>query len=156
VKNMNESICELAREQVIRDDRWRRHASGCSDCREILAVAEWMTTLSGSTAVTRDLPAAGYLLFKAQMQKRRSDADRAALPIHAMIIVAGILIAGTMIGIMFGAETRLGSIMIDAITLLSSYAGVMVSGAMIVAVVCAAAGYFGNLTKDMNRRSRNN
>jgi hypothetical protein len=153
---MKEPICELAREQVIQNEEWRHHASGCPDCRELLVVTEWMTTFAGSTAVTRELPTAGYLFFKARLQEKLSAADRAALPLLTMIVAAGILLAATIIALLLGGETRVGSIMIDAFSLLSSHAGLIVIGAVIVAAVCVVAGYLGNLTDPSDRRSRNN
>src|SRR5215204_6102186 len=126
---MKEPICELAREQVIHEEEWRHHASGCPDCRELIVVTEWMTTLAGSTAVTRELPTASYLFFKARIQEKLSAADRAALPLQAMMIVAGILFAATITVLLIGGESRVGSIMIDAVRLLSSYAGAILLGA---------------------------
>ena len=153
---MKEPICELAREQLTQKEEWRRHASGCPDCRELLVVTEWVTALAASTAITRELPTAGYLFFKARIQEKLSAADRAVLPLQAMIVAAGILLAATIIALLLGGETRVGSIMIDAIRLLLSYAGMIVLGALIVTAVCVVTGYLGNLINTPHRRSGNN
>src|SRR5215475_4601844 len=106
---MNGPTCDLARKQLILDDNWRRHSVDCPDCRETLAVIEWMTSLADNTAVPRELPRPGFLLFKAQIQKRLLAARRVDLPIYAMTVVAGILLVAGTISLL-SVEPRLASI----------------------------------------------
>jgi hypothetical protein len=145
---MKESICELANERIARDEQWHRHASACPDCRDLMSVAEWMTRLADNTKATKGIPAPGYLLFKARIQERRSAVDRAARPIYAMSVAAGILFIAAVTGLFIGVETRFASILINGLSLLSSYAGMIVVAAVIVAAACTAAAYFEKLSKD--------
>ena len=145
---MKESICELAREPMMRDEGWQRHAADCRDCRELLSVAEWMTTLAATTPPGLELPAASYLLFKARIQERRLAADRAVRPVHAMTIGAGILfLAAAGIGTVLGRETRFGWIMVGTFKLLAEFAGLILLAVTIVAVICSAAAYFDGLAR---------
>ena len=139
---MSEPTCEFAREDVIRDDRWQQHASDCPDCHELQAVIDWMTSLAENTDISRDLPAPGYLLFKAQIRERLANADRVALPIQAMTAVAGLLLVA-----LFLAESRVSSIMINALGLLASFAGLIGFAATIVLIAGAIAIYFGDDAK---------
>ena len=140
---MKETICDLARTAVIHDDNWRRHTSDCADCREVLAAVEWMITLAESTAIGRGLPAPGFLLFKAKMQKRSLAADRVALPTYAMTVISGILLIAAMAGLL-SAETRVASITINAFRLLSSNLGLMAFAAAVVVIAGLIAVYIGN------------
>lgn len=143
---MKESICQFAQESADRDERWRGHAAVCPDCGDLLAVAEWMTGLAAGTAPPRNLPAAGFLLFKSRVRERLSAADRATRPIHVMGILAGILFAVTF-GLALGRPGSVQSAMSGAAGLLTSYAGVIVFVAIVGAAVCAAVAYFGKLTR---------
>lgn len=148
---MKMSICELAGESGIRDEQWRSHAAGCSDCRELLAVGEWMTTFAASTSPSRDLPAAGYLLFKARLRERVYAVDRAARPVNAMMIGMGVfLTAATAIGVMLGRETRFGSIIIEAFWLLATYIPLIFLAAAFAVSVCGAVIFF-----DLKNRKAN-
>jgi len=150
---MKELICDRAGEPMMRDEKWRRHAADCGDCREVLSVAEWMTNLAAATPPAIELPSASYLLFKARIQERRSAADRSVRPVHAMMIGACILFfAAAGIGVILGRETRFGWIMADAFELLGEFAGLILLAAAIVAVICSAAAYFGGLSWANERR----
>ena len=151
---MNRPICNMAREQLIEDEEWRRHAAGCQDCREMLAVAEWMTKLVESTAISPALPAAGLLLFKAQIQKRLLAATRIMLPIYAMTIVSGILLIAAVVRLV-REKTRVASIMIDAIGMLSSSLGVIGLAVAVVVVVYIVTVRVGNRTKTSGRHQKN-
>lgn len=151
---MNRPICNMAREQLIEDEEWRRHAAGCQDCREMLAVAEWMTKLVESTAISPALPAAGFLLFKAQIQKRLLAATRVMLPFYAMTIVSGVLLIAAVVGLV-RAKTRVASIMIDAIEILSSSVGVIALAAAVVVVVYIVTVRVGNRAKTSGRHQKN-
>src|SRR6185369_109199 len=114
----------------------------CPDCHELQAVIDWMTSLAENTDISRDLPAPGYLLFKAQIRERLANADRVALPIQAMTAVAGLLLVA-----LFLAESRVSSIMINALGLLASFAGLIGFAATIVLIAGAIAIYFGDDAK---------
>jgi hypothetical protein len=144
----------MAREQLIEDEEWRRHAAGCQDCREMLAVAEWMTKLVESTAISPALPAAGFLLFKAQIQKRLMAATRIMLPIYAMTIVSGILLIAAVVRLV-REKTRVASIMIDAIGMLSSSLGVIALAVAVVAVVYIITVRMENRAKTSGRHQKN-
>lgn len=150
---MKEVTCELARQDIANDDKWRQHASGCPDCHELLTVSRWMKDLAETSATMRDLPEAGFLLFKGRIQERQLAADRAALPVLAMIIVAGILLAA-MVGLAVRTETRLATVLIEAVGMLFSYAGIMIIAAVIVAAVCALTAQLGAMTRGSDHVSR--
>jgi len=150
---MSEPTCELARENVIRDDGWRQHAATCPDCRELTTVINWMTSLAKSTA-PRHLPAPGYLLFKAQIRQRFVNADRVALPVQVMTIVAGLLLVAAIVGL-FSVEPRVASIMFNAFGLVLSFTGLIAVAAGIVLIAAAIAAYFGDHDKALHQRQRN-
>ena len=139
---MKESICEFAKESEVRNEQWQRHAAVCGDCREVLRTIEWMRTLAATTSQHSDTPAPGYLVFKARLQARVSDVDRAALPVNVMAIAAGIfLIVATAISVGFGGETRFGSIMVEALFLLSTYVTVILFAVVLVIGICGTVVY---------------
>lgn len=135
-------FCDLASTQGVKDDRWRRHAADCPDCRELLAVSDSLTSLAARTVVPRELPAPGYLLLKARVRQKQAAVDRADRPIYAMIAFTGILFAAVTGGVLLGLETHYGSAITDAFRLLASYAGVIIFGGVVVAIVSATASYF--------------
>ena len=144
---MKDSICDLALMRNVRDEQWRLHAASCSDCRDVLTVSEWMNTLAGRTSLSRALPAAGYLVVKARIQQKHSAASRAAaIPRYAIVFVIGILLT-TVAAAAFGGETRFGSVMADALRLLSVHAAELIIALLIVTLVGLAAAYLDRAAK---------
>jgi hypothetical protein len=144
---MKQQSCDLARAEAIKDAQWKRHAVGCTDCSELLVVTEWMSTLAARTAIPRELPTAGFLLVKARILQKQTAAEWAERPVYMMIILAGILLAAVTLGLAVETETRVGKILIDAVGLISSFAGVIFFGTIMVAVVAAVAARILKLTK---------
>ena len=140
----------MAREQLIHDDEWRHHAGDCPDCHEVLAVAVWMTKLADSTVISSALPAASYLLFTAQIQKRLLATTRIMLPFYTMTVVSVVLLTVMLIGLV-REKTRVASIMVDAIGILASSVGVMTFAAMIIAIVYTVTVYLGNRARTSGR-----
>src|SRR5947208_713308 len=95
---MNVNQCEF--EDRIRagsaegvSEELKQHVAACPACTESFRVQSWMRRFSGETA-DANLPAAGFLLFKARLMERQSAARAALRPIAIMKIAAAI-IAGT-------------------------------------------------------------
>jgi ABC-type anion transport system duplicated permease subunit len=144
---MKQQSCDLARAEAVKDDQWRRHAVDCPDCSEFLAVTEWMSTLAERTTIPRELPTAGFLLVKARILQKQTAAERAERPVYVMIVLAGILLAAVTLGLAAETETRVGTILIDAVSLISAFAGVIIFGTIMVAVVAAVTARILKLTK---------
>ena len=138
---MNGSGCELATERAVKDKAWRQHAAGCTDCGEMLKVGDWMNRFAESTAVSSALPSAGLLLFKARLMKRLASADRAARPIRVMSFVALFLAIVSTGAVIFGTESQLGAIAIEAAGLLATYAAAIIAAAVVAAIVCLMFAY---------------
>ena len=134
---MKRRECELAR-RADRDENWRQHAAGCRDCGEVLNASEWMNKFAGSTNPGRDLPSAGLLLFKARLRKKLSSAERAARPINAMAVIALLVALVSTVGVVLGTESRFGSILIEALGLLATYAAPIAFAAAATALISAA------------------
>ena len=138
---MNRPVCELAQDRAGRDEDWRRHAAGCPDCGEILRVAEWMNKFAAGTNSPRDLPSAGLLLFKAKLSKRLSSAEGAARPINAMAPIALFVVAALTGGVVLGTESRFGTILIEALGILATYAAAIAVAAAATAIICVTIAF---------------
>ena len=100
-----------------------------------------MNNFAENTAGPGSLPSAGLLLFKARLREKLSSSDRAERPMRAMAFIALFIAFASTGGVVFGTESRLSSIAIEAFGLIATYAAVMVAAAVAGAVICLAFGY---------------
>lgn len=147
---MNEPKCKYA-DVVPRDDAWKLHSRECPECREVERVAVWMEGFAAEAPLPKYLPSPGFLMFKARIRKKQLDAARATEPFY-FTIAFGALLFGSSIGwILLRAETRFGTIMGQALSLLSGYAGFILLG-LVLAILLSVIGAFSlNRNRSSNR-----
>jgi hypothetical protein len=145
---MREQICEHARESVVRDRQWKLHAAQCVDCRELLAVANWMETFSTATPKPQLLPRAGYLIFKSRMKQKQAVARQASLPYYLMIVVSALVFTIGSVWMLVASETPTASVMAEAIAMIVSGIAVLSIGMVFTVSMYAAAAYALNRYKN--------
>src|SRR5688500_15426722 len=86
--------CEYAGKikSLKQDKNLRRHIAVCAECQEAQKISAWMQEFSAQTATPQNLPAPGFLLFKARLLQKQTAAARAAQPIFWMQIAVLILL----------------------------------------------------------------
>ena len=137
---MKKNTCELSANAGKNTDEWRRHASVCPECSDVLLVADWMTALAEKTSPPSTLPRPGYLLAKASIQRRQAAAERTTWPIQIVMGFAVLLFASLLAGLTT-SDTRLGSIMSDALGLVAGFVGLILALAVIGVIAYALSFY---------------
>lgn len=124
-----------------RDDRLEAHISGCEHCREAGRVSAWMRGLAEQTS-PRNLPAPGFLLFKARLSKKHSDTARALLPVAAMQTAAVLLFIAAGAWLVTKSGLPVGTAMTETLRSFSATAPLLFLGAVSGILLCLAAAYF--------------
>ena len=89
---MNVTSCsyEAAVTDAARSGQWtkslRAHVAGCTECSDLVRVAEWMGNVAARVAQTQSLPDPTYLWLRAQLEKRADQAR--AMPRSRVVALA--------------------------------------------------------------------
>jgi len=124
-----------------RDKALEAHISGCEHCREAGRVSAWMRGLAEQTS-PGNLPAPGFLLFKARLSKKYSDTARALLPVAAMQVAAVLLFIAAGAWLAAKSGLSVGPAVVGTLRSLSASAPLLFLGVTGGLLICAAAAYF--------------
>ena len=123
------------------DKNLEPHVAGCAECQEAQKVSVWMQKFAAEIQPPENLPAPGFLLFKARLLKKQSAAERAAQPIFLMQFAALILIVLTSGLVVLKVETPIGSILKVTFLSLASVAPLFIFGAISAILICLGFAY---------------
>jgi hypothetical protein len=100
---MKNQICEFEKAVIkesagaVHNEKLALHIKQCADCREALKVAGWMRNFAADAAPRRNLPSAGFILWKSKIIEKQQAGRRAAQPIiwtqKGAILLAVIIMA---------------------------------------------------------------
>jgi hypothetical protein len=142
---MKETRCELSQQANINNENWRQHAAACDDCGQVLKVGDWMKVFAAGTSIPA-LPTPGFLTVKARVRERQAAAHKATRPLKLMAAFAGTILTVSIV-MLFNIRSDLAFSMVSAVGMVASYSGTILAGALLAAVVCAAAAYMMNETR---------
>ena len=107
---MNATSCsyEAAVTDAARSGQWtaslRAHVAGCTECSDLVRVAEWMGNVAARVARTHSLPDPTYLWLRAQLEKRADEAravPRSRVVALALLSLAiGLLAAAAVLAVL--------------------------------------------------------
>lgn len=149
--------CRSAKEiqnQVARDEKDKsleQHIAECAECQSLQAVSDWMQKLAVQTAAPKNLPAPGFLLFKAKLIKKQSAAVRAMLPV-VWTQIASVLVFSASIGwFLLKSNLSVGALLKEAFSSLWTVAPLVILSAASAGLICGAFAYFLRRTQDLKR-----
>lgn len=134
--------CADAQKLGQHDENLELHIAGCAECRQSQRVGVWMQKFAAATEPSANLPAPGFLLFKARLLKKQSAAERAVQPIVWMRIIAVVLLAATTGWLLIKSEAPTGSIVKETIMSFSPVAPLFFFVVIGAALFCLAFAYF--------------
>ena len=124
------------------DKNLERHIAECAECRKAQEVFDWMREFAEQTALPQNLPAPGFLLFKAKLIEKQSAADRAVQPIVRMQIASAVIFALAIGWLLLKSQTPVGSLMKETFSSLLSAAPLLVLVVTSAILICFAFAYF--------------
>lgn len=142
---MKENECELSQQAIIRDENWQQHAATCADCAEVARVGDWMASLAAKTAI-QTLPTPGFLVVKARIHKKQAAAEKATRPLKWMTAFAGTILTVSIV-MLFSSRSQITLSMVNAVSVVASFAVVILAGSLVAGIVCAAAIYLMNTNR---------
>lgn len=140
--------CEQA--QKLEGKNLEAHAAVCADCREAEKTFAWMRNFAAQTA-PENLPAPGFLLFKARLERRRAARNRAVKPIVWAQIFSALLVGFAFVYLQRVESFSFSEILIQTFTRLKSLIPFFVFGLMSAILICSAFAYFLRETKKLKR-----
>ncbi len=108
------------------DKNFERHIAECAECRKSQQIFDWMREFAAQTAPPQNLPAPGFLLFKARLIEQQSVAKRAVQPIVRMNIASAVIFASAIVWLLVKIQAPIGSLMKETFSSLSSVAPVFI------------------------------
>ncbi|HSK73729.1 MAG TPA: hypothetical protein VK892_18675 [Pyrinomonadaceae bacterium] len=135
--------CEYAQKikSSKQDKNLEPHISGCAECQEAQKISGWMRKFAAQTQPPQNLPAPGFLLFKARLLQKQTAAAQAVQPIFWMQIAALFLLVLTGGWLALKAETLFGSILQETFSSLLSAAPFFILGVIGAVVICFGFNY---------------
>ena len=130
------------------DKNLELHIAGCAECQQSQKVSEWMTNFAAQTQQTQNLPAPGFLLFKARLLQKQSALTRAVQPIFWMQIVALFLLVLLSGWLVLKVEMPISSILKEIFLILLSVAPFLIPGVAGAIVICFGFNYLLHKTKE--------
>ena len=134
------------------DQNLKRHIAECAECQNALEVFVWMREFAERTAPPENLPAPGFLLFKARLIEKQSAATRAVQPIVRMQIASAAVFFLAIGGLLLKSRMPVGSLLITAFSSLVSLAPLLISSLTGAALICLAFAYFLRETKVLKKQ----
>jgi hypothetical protein len=123
------------------DKNLEPHIAVCAECQEAQKISAWMQKFSAQTQPPQNLPAPGFLLFKARLLQKQSAAGRAVQPIFRMQIAALIFLILTSGWLVLKVEMPIGLILKETFFSLLSAAPFLILGIIGAIVICFAFNY---------------
>ena len=127
--------------------------NGLDNDREMQVIDNWMQRFATSTAPPENLPAPGFLLFKARLLEKRSAAARAVQLIVRMQIFSAIAVALAVIYMLTKSRVSVVSILNETFVSLGSVAWLVVFSLISAALICLAFAYFLRETKELKNKN---
>lgn len=128
-----------------------RHIAGCAECRRLQAFSGWMQKLAAQTAAPENLPAPGFLLFKAKLIEKQSAVARAVQPIVWAQIASVAVFASAIVFFLLKSEMPVGGLLKDAFSSLSPVAPLLILSAAGFVLICGAFAYFLRRTQEFKK-----
>lgn len=128
-------------------DELKNHLKECADCRETQKIITFFQKIPAQEKSTINLPTAGFIWWKSQMQKKRAAAARAVQPIYIIQTAAAIPASALVVWLLisFSQFDFIGSAFAKILDSLGSIIIPLLLGAAGLAVVSAV------LTFTLNR-----
>ena len=128
-----------------------RHVADCPECRRLQKVNDWMQKFAAQTAPPKNLPAPGFLIFKARLIEKQAAATRAVLPIF-WAQIASILVFAVGVGwLLLKGETSIGGLLKEAFLSLSTLAPLLAVGAASAVLICSVFAYLLRRTEKLKK-----
>ena len=124
------------------DKTFEPHIAGCAECRESQKVFDFMQKFAAQTQPPQNLPAPGFLIFKARILQKQSAANRAILPIFWMQMAASVLLVLTIGWFLGKSQTPIISILKETFLSFLSVAPLFIFGVISAVLICAGFAYF--------------
>ena len=118
------------------------HIAGCAECRQTQKVFNFMQKFAAQTQPQQNLPAPGFLIFKARLLQKQSAGMRVIQPIFWMQIIAVILLVSASGWFLLKGDTPIGSILKETFLSLLAVAPLFVFGVTGAVLICWAFNYF--------------
>jgi len=125
-----------------RDKNLELHIAGCAECQQSQKVFDFMQKFAAQSEPPQNLPAPGFLMFKARILQKQAALKRAVQPIFWMQIAASVLFVTTIGWFLGRSQTPIISILKGTLLSLLSVAPLFVIGAVSAVVICFAFNYF--------------
>lgn len=134
------------------DKNLERHVAECSECQKSREVFDWMRGFAEQTALPQNLPAPGFLLFKARLIDKQSAARHAVQPVIRMQIASAVIFALAIGWLLLKSQTPVGSLMKETFLSLLSVAPLFIIGVMSAILICFIFRYFLRETKEFKKQ----
>ncbi len=125
--------------------------NGDHELQETQMIDAWMKKFAEQTALSQNLPAPGFFLFKARLIEKQSAATRAVQPIVRMQIASVVMFALAIGWLLLKSQTPIGFLMKETFSSLLSVAPLIVLGVMSAVLICLAFAYFLRETKEFKK-----
>lgn len=127
------------------------HIAGCAECRRLQAFSVWMQKLAAQTAAPENLPAPGFLLFKAKLIEKQFTVARAVQPIVWAQIASVAVFASAIVFFLLKSKMPVGGLLKDAFSSLSTVAPLLILSAAGFVLICGAFAYFLRRTQEFKK-----
>ena len=124
------------------DKNLELHIAGCGECQQTRKVFDFMQKFAAQTPPPQNLPAPGFLIFKARILQKQTAANRAVQPIFRMQMAASVLFVSVIGWFLGKSPTPITSILKEAFLSLLSAAPLFIFGVISAVLICAAFAYF--------------
>ncbi len=126
------------------------HIAVCAECQQSQKVFDFMQKFAAQTQPP-NLPAPGFLVFKARILQKQSAAIRAVQPIFWMQIAASVLFISAIGWFLGKSQTPISSILKETFLSLLSVAPLFILGVVSAVLICFAFAYFLRETKEFKK-----
>jgi hypothetical protein len=117
------------------------HIADCAECAEARKVAGWMQKFAAQTAAPQNLRAPGFLLLKARLSRRQTDASRAVKPIVWMQAASILMFILGVVWLEIKIDAPIFSTLRGTFGLLASVAPLFISALAGASLICFAFAY---------------
>lgn len=124
------------------DKTFELHIAGCAECQQTQKVFDFMQKFAAQTEPPQNLPAPGFLIFKARILQKQTAVNRAVQPIFRMQIAASVLFVSATGWFLGKSPIPITSILKETFLSFLSVAPLLIFGVISAVLICAAFAYF--------------